>query len=91
MPALKEIFTTTDNFYNNFINTNTDCVELAKKQYPKYHNGGIETRKAINFIFDKMGEWLYSHDPILNEIEIEAFLDSNEDELKKHIQKNFII
>jgi hypothetical protein len=87
MPSVKELFPTTDSFYQAFLESEygQKTYQEAYSLYPKYNNGGFHTDQAVDYIYEQMNSWLYQYIPELNEIEIEAFLDTHIDSLQEEI------
>lgn len=87
-----QIFPTSEIFFNTFYQHSIwqDSLKEAQAQFPKFKTGGVDTRRAADLIVNKMSEFLYGYEPILNEIEIEAFMDTNTEELKRFTIKHLI-
>lgn len=82
-----------EDFYKYFVSDDMgkNAINEAKLKYPKFNTGGLDTKKAVVYVFDKMNTWLYDYTPSIHELEIEVFLDSFGAKLKKEIQKNLIV
>lgn len=87
MQSIKNIYSKTDDFYDSFLSSSfgSNVWNEAYQLFPNYNAGGRDTDRAVEFIFGKMSDWLYKHEPALNEIEIEAYMDTYASDLYESI------
>ena len=87
-----QVFPSSEIFFQTFYSNAfwQECLQEAQEQFPKFKTGGADTRQAASMIVDKMSEFLYAYDPVLNEMDIEAFMDTNTEELKRLTMQHLI-
>lgn len=54
-----------EDFYKQFVSDEVgqNALDEAKTKYPKFNTGGMDTKKAVVYVFDKMNIWLYDYTP----------------------------
>lgn len=87
MARLVDLYSNDKKFFKAFNENDKGQLiwEQAQTSYPKYKTGNNDTEKAIKDIFSGMMNWLYSEHPDINDIDIAAFLDTHEFDLRKSI------
>lgn len=88
--TVKQIFPTLDDLYKAF-NTSTNgsiCHEKFSILFPTLKNHK-EKAKAIHYILEHITTWLYDYEPVINEIDIEAFLDAHKEAIFYVINESF--
>lgn len=90
--SISQLYNTSEQLYKTFFDAENgkNSFNSAFNLYPKMSKGGKDTRQAVSHIFTDLGNWLYEHEPILNEIEIEAYLDTHGESLHESIQDSLI-